>query len=247
MSEFVCGRNTVLEALQHYSEGTRRVFISTAADETGRIAEIKQQSEAGGIPLEKTSSARLNELTGTENHQGVVAAIASLLLSDMTELLAVLASKNHRRLIVLEHVQDPVNLGKIIRTALFLGVDGLVKTKHNSAPLSPIAIKTSSGAAFRLPLIEVTNLQQTFSLLEDNNFWTVGTAPRADQPLESVPRNRDLVYVFGNEGKGLRRLTTQLCDYLVSIPSSGDFESLNVAMAAGIVTYALRPPAERDQ
>ena len=247
MADLICGRNTALEALRARPRQIRKLFLSENVEPDEKIKNIRSLAQAAGIELQDLSSAELSELVGTENHQGIAARTEPLLLASLTELLQIIGKPpGARRLVVLDRVQDPVNLGKIIRSACYFGIDGLIKTEHESAPLTATAVHTSAGAAFHLPMLEVSNLQNLFAQLKEERFWIVGTAPEAEQVLDAVPLDRDLVYVLGHEGEGLRRLTRELTDYLVCIPSSGDFDSLNVATAAAVVAYALRPPGSED-
>ncbi len=243
MTDYIAGRNPFREAVQHYSDGIKQIYISPAAASADNLLEPLKKASRLGIPQETSSDAQLAQLVSTNNHQGIVASIKPLVTRNLQQFLdSQMKRDGYRRLIFLDQIQDPVNLGKIIRLSLHFAVDGLIKTRHNSAPLTPTAITTSAGAAFRLPLVEVTNIQQSFSQLQEAGYWTVGTVPGAEKNLPDLPLDRHLVYFFGNEGSGLRRLTKQLCDYLVKIPSPGNFDSLNVATAAGIVVYALQPP-----
>lgn len=238
MTERVYGRNPVLELLGASPRTVRRLYVSNRSSGE-RIDEIRRTAYEKGIPVEDVGPDRLREMVDEARHQGVVAETVSTGVVSLDRLLGEGPDRGPRRLIVLDQIQDPVNLGKIARSSLYFGVDGLIKTTDRSAPVSDTVVKTSAGAATRLPIAEVTNLRRCLQRLKDEGFWLVGADVSGRTTPEEIPLDRDLAVVVGNEEKGLRRLTRETCDYLVKIPGSGDFDSLNVATAAAVLTYAL--------
>ncbi|MGM0381161.1 MAG: 23S rRNA (guanosine(2251)-2'-O)-methyltransferase RlmB [bacterium] len=240
MSEIISGRNPVLELLEAAKpEIDYIVFARSASGE--RIDKIRKLAKKRKIELQDVSGEQLSDRAG-DKHQGVAARIKSLSPLDLNEFLSTVQFGSPARLVLLDKIQDPVNLGKIARTALYFGVDGLIKTAHGSAPLSNTVLKTSAGAAARLPVAEVSNLQNAIKKLKEKRFWFVGASLEGENKPEEIPVDRNLALVMGHEGEGLSRLTAKMCDYLVSIPGGGDFDSLNVGVAAGVLIYTLKPP-----
>lgn len=245
MSDRVYGRKPVWELLQNPSRRVERLLISENAG--GDVIErIETRAYERGVAVERVPADHLNQTVGSGNHQGVIAICASSGLVSLDELIEDLPERGPYRLVVLDRVQDPVNVGKIARAALYFGAHGLIKTRHESAPISETVVKTSAGATTRLPIAEVTNLRRTLDTLKDQRFWIIGTDPSARTMPDELPRDRNLALVLGNEETGLRRLTRESCDYLVHIPGSGSFDSLNVATAGAVLLYALQPETFQD-
>jgi 23S rRNA (guanosine2251-2'-O)-methyltransferase len=245
MSELIYGRNPVEELLKNASRRIDEIIYSEAAEEGG-LDDLLETAYERGIPVESRPEARLNEMTDGKRHQGIVALAPDTGLVDLEEMLSGLPEQGSRRLLILDQVQDPVNVGKMLRSALFFGVNGVIKTTDRTAPISDTVVKTSAGAATRIPIAEVTNLKRALDEIKDRHFWLVGSVLDGDDAMEDVPVERDLAVVVGNEDSGLRRLTREACDYFVSIPGPGAFDSLNVAMAATIMMYDLRLEREPE-
>jgi 23S rRNA (guanosine2251-2'-O)-methyltransferase len=236
--EKIAGRNSVLEAAKVYGSSIDNIFIA-AGSSGDRLEEIRRLAGKKSITCQEISKNELDRMVS--KNQGVVAVIEKLQTLGFNELLARPSNGPYRRLILLDQVQDPVNLGKIMRTALFFGVDGIIKTSHATAPLSSTVIKVSAGAAVRMPVAKVTNLRRAIEKLKEERFWIAGAVMDGNCRPEEVDTERHLAFIVGHEGKGLRRLTRENCDYLVTIPGSGKFDSLNVGVAAGILTYLFQP------
>lgn len=241
MSELIYGRNPVEELLKNPSRAVDEIIYSESAEE-GALEDLLETAYERGIPVEAQPEARLNEMTDGKRHQGIIAVASSAGLVSFEEMLAELPEQGPRRLLVLDEVQDPVNVGKILRSALFFGVNGVIKTRDRSAPISDTVVKTSAGAATRIPIAEVKNLKRALDELKDRHFWVVGSVLDGEHPIDEVPTDRDLVVAVGNEDSGLRRLTRETCDYLVTISGAGGFDSLNVAMAGTVLMYECQSP-----
>ena len=240
MSEIISGRNPVVELLETSKPEIELIKVAGGAGGK-KIDKIRRLAGERNINLQEVAKDELIRLAG-KNHQGVAARVKSLSPLDLNEFLSTVSFGSPARVVILDKIQDPVNLGKIARTALYFGVDGLIKTAHQSAPLSNTVLKTSAGAAARLPVAEVNNLQNAIQKLKERRFWLVGTSLAGEQFPGDIPTDRNLAIVFGHEGEGLSRLTEEKCDYLVSIPGSGSFDSLNVGVAAGIIIHDLQSP-----
>lgn len=245
MTNVIGGRNAAIEILKNDRAAIEKVLLmKTASGEP--IEAAKGAARDRSIPIETTDPEVLDERTGGGNHQGIAVVIEQLHPHTLGDLLRS-ADRDNSRLFVLDQVQDPVNLAKIARTALYFGFDGIVKTKDRTAPLSRTVIETSVGAAARLPIAQVTNLRRALDQLRDERYWLAGTSLDAEDSIDSVDVDRKLAIVLGNEESGLRRLTAEECDYLVKIPGPGDFDSLNVATAGAIAAHALNPPLAEDE
>ena len=172
-------------------------------------------------------------------HQGVAALVAQI---DFADLQAVLAAEEQTPLLVLaDGIEDPHNLGAIIRTAECAGATAVLLPKRHTAPITATVEKTSAGAVSFVPLVQIGNVAQTIKQLKQAGFWVAGAHMEGDQTMYEADLTVPLVLVIGNEGKGLSRLTKDLCDYLVTIPMKGQLNSLNASVAAALLMYeALR-------
>lgn len=238
-SNLVGGRNAVRECLRNKRLGFEVVKVAESAS-GGVIDEIISAASERNVPVRTVTTEELDD-QASPGHQGVLAVLSDIHPHTLDDLLGRMSgsSYTHKRIFVLDQVQDPVNLGKIARSALYFGYEGIVKTKDQTAPLNSTVIETSAGAAARLPIAQVTNLRRALDRLREERFWMAGLSLEADSSVDSVPTDRNLAVLLGHEGTGLRRLTREECDYLVNIPGRGDFDSLNVATAGSIAAYAL--------
>jgi 23S rRNA (guanosine2251-2'-O)-methyltransferase len=204
-----------------------------------RIQELVSLAQNQGIALARVPKAELDELT-TERHQGVVAVIERIgttaLLSerDLPSFLGAIACP---LVLVLDGVTDPHNLGACLRSADAAGVHAVVVPKDNSAELNATARKVASGAADVVPLVSVTNLARTLKALKDAGLWVIGTTGDADVLVYEQDLALPAAIVMGAEGAGMRRLTTEACDFLVKLPMLGAVSSLNVSVATGIILF----------
>lgn len=237
----VFGLHAVRTLLQRMPERAARLVVQKGRDD-GRVAEVLKLAKAVNLPTESRDSRELDKLAAAERHQGVclyVKATGVLGEGALDDLLDKLDGPPF--LLVLDGVTDPHNLGACLRTADAAGVTAVVVPRDRAAGLSPVVRKVASGAAEIVPLIQVTNLARTLKSLKDRNIWVVGTDDQADKSMYQADLKGPLALVLGAEGQGLRRLTKDNCDLLVTIPMLGAVESLNVSVATGVVLYeALR-------
>jgi len=191
-----------------------------------------------GINYELVPRIEIDQLVKSTHHQGIAAEIADVALSDGLEPLR-LAKKHGEEplLLLLDGVTDPRNYGAIIRSAEALGAHGVISEARRSAPLSAVAVKTSAGAAYHLPLAQVTNLPRYIEEIKKQGVWVYGLAGEADTQLTQADFDRPLALVIGSEGAGLRRLVRQRCDQILAINMRGKTSSLNAAVAAGIALH----------
>ncbi len=187
-----------------------------------------------GVPFSRVSKGDLSQLAGTPNHQGLVADVSDYLTRSLHD---VFDPRANQRFVILDGVEDPHNLGAILRTAEAAGFDAVVVQKTNRAPLSATVAKVSSGAIEHVPVIEVTNIGQTILELRDKGMFVIGTDGSADHFYDAYQPEGGVAIVLGNEGEGIRPLVKKRCDVLVKIPMQGKINSLNVSVAAALMMY----------
>jgi 23S rRNA (guanosine2251-2'-O)-methyltransferase len=178
----------------------------------------------------------LDELAGNAAHQGLVAETSAKQYSDLDDLVGARRGE-HSLIVVLDGVEDPHNLGAILRTADAAGADGVIIPERRSASVTGTVAKVSAGASEHLPITKVTNISRTLEELKEKDLWIVGLDERGEQTYDHVDYKMNCAVVLGAEGKGLHDLVRRHCDFLVSIPMLGQVPSLNVSVAAGIVLY----------
>ena len=196
------------------------------------------QAESAGVPVRRMPPRRLDTAAGTDSHQGIAAAVSRYPAVSIEELLNRPSTAPSRRLLLLlDQVVDPHNLGALARTALCVGIDGIIITKNRSALPTPAVSKASAGALEHLRLAKVTNLADTISQLKKKGVWVFGLEKNSDISLFACDLRDNLAIVIGGEEKGLRPLVRKKCDYLISIPQSAAINSLNASVAGGVVMY----------
>jgi len=190
------------------------------------------------IPVKETDKERFAELAGDTLAQGIIAIIDSYQYAEIEEILAVAQQKNESPFIlILDEIEDPHNLGALIRSAECAGIHGIVIPLHNAASVNSTVTKTSAGATAHLPIARVTNIAQTMDELKKAGVWIVGTEMESDILYDEHDYRGSLALVIGNEGKGMRRLVKEKCDFLVKIPMHGKIESLNASVAGALVMF----------
>lgn len=233
----VAGLHAVESALEHSPDK----IVSAWMDERrgdGRIAAIIQKLTALGISVQPAGKSRLDALAEGRNHQGVVLEVLMPGELGENELRDALESPGVLPFfLVLDHVQDPHNLGACLRTADAAGVQGIILTKDQSVGLTPTVAKIASGAAETMPIYRVTNLARALDRMKECGLWIVGADGEAEPMVYDVDFVMPLAIVVGAEGMGLRRLTRERCDLLIRIPMAGQVESLNLSVATGVLLY----------
>ncbi len=240
--DWVYGIHTVSELLRQHPEDILELLIQQDREDK-RINELKGLAAAAGVSWKglerKDLDKRLRNLQPGAVHQGVIALcrLGGTVL-DERGLAKLLDSLTHPPLIlVLDEVTDPHNLGACLRTADAAGVDAVIVPKDRSAPLNMTARKVACGAADTIAFAEVTNLSRTLGELKERGIWIAGAAGEAEDSLYNIDFKQPIAIVMGSEGKGLRRLTREHCDYLMSIPMAGALSSLNVSVATGLCLF----------
>jgi 23S rRNA (guanosine2251-2'-O)-methyltransferase len=238
MSEIIFGRNPVAEALRG-GQAIEKVLIARGLH--GRaIAELRQLARAGSVPVEEVPRVKLDTVAGTSKHQGVVAVVAAAAYAELEDILRRAAERQEPPFIaVLDGIEDPRNLGAILRSAEAAGVHGVVIPKRRAAGLTPAAIKAAAGAQAHLPVVRVTNIATLLDQLKKDGLWVVGADPEAEQAFYDADLHGPLAVVIGGE-TGMRRLVREKCDMRVRIPMYGQVSSLNASVAAALLFYEVR-------
>ena len=235
--DLVWGLHAVDRLLERSPERLRRVSV-LAGRRDRRLAELLERIEPLAIPVEEVPRQTLDRLAAGGAHQGIVAGFLGrdpLPEGALTELLE--GANGPPLLLVLDGVQDPHNLGACLRTADATGVTAVIAPRDRAAGLNATVRKVACGAAETVPFVQVTNLARTLRRLKEAGVWIVGTSDDAPQSVFEAQLAGPLALVLGAEGRGLRRLTRDHCDLLVSLPMRGEVESLNVSVAAGVCLY----------
>jgi 23S rRNA (guanosine2251-2'-O)-methyltransferase len=237
--EKVFGVHAVTAVLRSEPERVLALWLA-AGKRPERLQRILQLAERAGITPQTCQKKQLDGWV-SGNHQGVVADCRTVTLAGEDELAALMPSLAQPLLLVLDSITDPHNLGACLRTADAAGVDAVVIPRDKSVGLTPTVRKVASGAAEHIPVFAVTNLARCLDRLKEQGVWVIGTAGEAQQGLYQTDLTGPVAIVLGAEGSGMRRLTRERCDFLVSIPMAGSVSSLNVSVASGVCVFeALR-------
>jgi len=231
----IFGINAVAESLKARGRAFEWVGVATERKDL-RLQRLIQDCRKISVPVRFLPRVELDRMAGTGSHQGVVAVTSNKQYNDLDDLIAAKRGQ-HALIVVLDGVEDPHNLGAILRTADAAGADGVVIPERRAAGITGTVVKSSAGASEHLPVAKVTNIARTLEDLKSQNIWTVGLDERGAQPYDSLDYSMDCAIVLGAEGKGLHDLVARKCDFLVSIPMLGKVPSLNVSVAAGVVLY----------
>lgn len=239
-AEHVFGLHAVRGVLQRNPERVSCLMV-LATRQDGRIEEVLQLAAAANVPVRRVARRELDEQVPGVSHQGVVALLGSVpnpVEGDLPQLLEQLDGPPF--ILILDGVQDPHNLGACLRSADAAGVGLVILSKDRSAPLTPAARRAASGAAEVLPILLATNLARVLQRLKERGIWLAGTTDHAESILYELDLTGPLALVMGSEGRGMRRLTTELCDYRLRIPMTGTVSSLNVSVATAICLFEIR-------
>ncbi|PKQ23358.1 MAG: 23S rRNA (guanosine(2251)-2'-O)-methyltransferase RlmB [Actinobacteria bacterium HGW-Actinobacteria-5] len=237
-ADWVIGRNPVLEALQA-GLPVRRAYVADGVERDDRLRDILKFAAEHGVPLLQTTRSELDRLTGGGVHQGVALQLPAFEYADAEDVLAdALDAPTPGLVVACDSITDPRNLGAIVRSAAAFGAHGVIIPERRSAQMSAAAWKTSAGAAARVPVARVTNLNRTLKTWADAGFTVVGLAGEAETDIAGFPGiDGPVLLVVGSEGEGLARLVRDNCDVLVNIPIQSGVESLNASVAAAIALY----------
>lgn len=233
--EFIIGKNPVIEALKS-GRPINKLLVSEQLNDAikGKMQKLAKES---GATLQKVPKNKLDSLSNG-NHQGVIAYVAAYDYASVDDLFAVASHRDEAPFfIILDGLEDPHNLGSILRTADATGAHGIIIPKRRSVGLTAAVAKTAAGAMEHVPVARVTNIASTIDSLKAANVWVVGTEADGTEDYRSLDGSIPIAFVLGNEGKGMSRLVKDKCDWTVSLPMTGHVSSLNASVACSLLLY----------
>ncbi|MBR4908415.1 MAG: 23S rRNA (guanosine(2251)-2'-O)-methyltransferase RlmB [Acidaminococcaceae bacterium] len=234
--EIVAGRNAVFEALTS-GRPVNKIYIK-AGLQSGSLGKIIAEAQKSTVLIEYVQPEKLDRLAPGIRHQGIVALASPIAFSSLENVLERATARNETPfLLLLDELQDPQNVGALIRSADAAGVHGVLLPKRRSCPLNMVVAKVSAGAVNYVPVVQIGNIVQTLRNLKEQGFWVVGADMDGTELYFDADLNRPVVVVIGAEGKGLGRLVKENCDMLVRIPMQGGVNSLNASAAGAILMY----------
>ncbi len=237
MADTIEGRNPILEALKS-GRPISKILIAKNIERHGVIAEIMHSARIGDIPLEWVERQALDRLSETGSSQGILAFTSAKEYMELDDLLAIAGQKNEAAFyVILDGIEDPHNLGAVLRTAEAAGVHGIITRERRAVGLTSTVEKASAGALEYMPVSRVVNISRTIETLKHNNIWIVGIDQSGDIDYTRVDYRPPTALVIGGEGRGLSDLVKKNCDFLVRIPMKGKISSLNASVAAAVVMY----------
>lgn len=234
--DVLVGRNAVTEALKS-GRGINKLWIASG-DREGSVAEIAALAKERGIVVQYVERAKIEALAGGHRHQGVLAYVAPVPYAELEDILKAAEAKGEAPfLVLLDELEDPHNLGALLRTADATGVHGILIPKRRSVSLNATVAKTSAGAVEYVHVARIGNIAQTLKKLKEKGFWVAGADMDGEKAYYEADLTGPLVLVVGSEGKGMSRLTKEACDFIVRMPMVGRINSLNASVAGSILMY----------
>ncbi len=235
-SEFIVGKNPVLEALRS-GHTINKIWIGEGTQK-GQVNQVIDLAKENGIQFQFVPKKKLDSLVDKQNHQGVVASVAAYEYADIDDLFTNAEQKGEDPFIlILDEIEDPHNLGSILRTADAAGAHGVIIPKRRAVGLTATVAKASTGAIEYVPVVRVTNLARTMDELKKRGLWFAGTDAKGDTDFREASFDLPIGLVIGSEGKGISRLIKEKCDFLLSVPMRGKVTSLNASVAASLLMY----------
>lgn len=232
--EMIAGKNPVLEALRAGRE-INKLWIAEGVKKTG-VQELMDLAKEQGVLVQFVPKQKVDKLA--ENHQGIVASVAAYDYAELDDLFnAAKAKKEDPFFLILDELEDPHNLGSIMRTADAIGAHGIIIPKRRAVGLTAVVAKASTGAIEHVPVVRVTNLAQTVDELKDRGVWIAGTDAKGSADYRKMDATLPLALIIGSEGKGMSRLLKDKCDFLYHLPMVGHVTSLNASVAAALLMY----------
>ncbi|MBO8172730.1 MAG: 23S rRNA (guanosine(2251)-2'-O)-methyltransferase RlmB [Bacillaceae bacterium] len=236
MSDWIVGKNPVLEALRS-GRTINKIWVGEGSQK-GQMKDILKLARQQGIVVQDVPRKKLDQLASGQPHQGVAASVSSYDYADFEEMIRqARESDNTPFLLILDELEDPHNLGSILRTADAVGVHGVIIPKRRSVGLTSVVAKASAGAIEYVPVSRVTNIPRVIDQLKEEGFWVVGSDADAKDDYREVKYDMPVALVIGSEGKGMSRLVREKCDFLIRLPMKGNVSSLNASVAAALMMY----------
>ena len=233
----IIGRKPVLEAINS-GEELQQIYI-LFGQQGAIITAIRVAAKKRGIKCQEVPADKFRSVTKEANAQGVAAIKSEQKFFSLDDIISSTKNSQYPFIVILDEIQDTHNVGAILRTAECCGVDGVLITKRNSAPVNATVAKTSAGATEHVKICQVSNLAQGIKELKENGFWIVGSSLNDSKNYTEIDYKIPIALIVGNEEKGMRRLTAESCDFLVNIPMKGKIQSLNVSVAAGVLMFEI--------
>jgi 23S rRNA (guanosine2251-2'-O)-methyltransferase len=245
MSDQIEGRNAVREALKS-KRNINQVFILASGNDQ-ILREIREAAGSLRIPIKLVERRQLDQMARTDRHQGVIAIIPEYQYHTLDHLLSIGSATAAPLVVLLDGIEDPHNLGSILRSAEVFGATGVIIPKHRAAGVTPTVIKVASGAIEHIPVVQTTNMTETIKQMKKAGYWIAGGEGESSVSVMDQNLTGPLGLVIGSEGKGISRLVREQCDYLVSIPMTGQTGSLNASVAAGVLLYEISRQRNRAE
>ncbi len=237
MTQIIHGAHPIYQALKAHRSQIKRIIILRRRDRKP-LMEILRLAEERGVSIQWVDRDHLTRMAKTTSHQGIVAQMDDFKYVEPSDIVHRWKTTDKKALLlIVDSVEDPQNLGGLIRTANAFGVHGVVIPKDRATPITPIVIKVSVGASFHTPIARVTNIVSCLEFLKKSGIWILGAEAGAEHPIYDCDLDLDLAIVIGSEGRGIRPLVKKKCDFLASIPLCGEITSLNASVAGALVMY----------
>jgi len=247
--ELLYGRQPVREMLRAGRRRVETLYIQSGVRESEELGEIARLAEAKHVKVQTVDAQRMEAVAGDVNHQGVAAEVSAFRYVSYKKMLSDAEQEKAPLFLLLDHLEDPQNVGSLLRTAEAAGVNGVIMPEHRAAAVTAAVVRASAGAAEHLPVAQVPNLVRCMKLLKERGVWFVGLEGSAEaRDLAATDLTGPIGLVVGSEGRGLRRLVREHCDFLVKLPMRGKVESLNAGVAGAIALFeAVRQRAEKER
>lgn len=233
---FIYGRNPVEEQIRHGAEHVVKLFIKEHL-KGAKINSLMQSAREHRIPVQRVPGKKLYDLVGGVNDQGVVAQITDVTHIELQDWIDQTDITTNPGVLLLDEIEDPQNFGAIVRSGVAAGISGIIIGKHRQAPVNPAVVKAAAGTLQHIPIIRVTNINQSILTLKEVGFWIMGIDQNGEQNYWQANYDMPLCIVLGSENKGIRKKTLEHCDFTVRIPMAEAVESLNVSVSSALLCY----------
>lgn len=238
-NSYIYGKKPLLEQLKSEPEKIEKIFLRENL-RGSHVNDIKSYASQNRIPVSFVPGSKLFDLVGKVNDQGAVALVSPVSYLEFHSWLESLKPDVKTAILILDEIEDPHNFGAILRSAAAAGITAVLVPKHRQAPVNATVFKTSAGTAGRIPIVRLGNINQAILELKEHKFWIAGLEQNAEKKLWDLAATTPLAFVIGSEGRGIRKKTTEHCDFLYSIPMQNKVESLNASVSAALVCYEWR-------